>query len=251
VPLFTVVIPAYNSEKYIEESVHSARRQTIGDIEIIIVCDPCGDSTETIAEELAKQDPRITVIRNTERLGVAESRNIGMTEAGGEYIAFLDADDVWLEDKLSRQYELLTQTGSDICYSSYSFVDASGREVGNPFVIKGSIDYKGLLYGNVIGTSACVVSKEIAGKHRMDGSYYNEDYVFWLSLLKAGHTACGVTDVLVNYRLSPGSRSRDKLLLTKHRWDTYRKFLSMNIFASTWYTAIGSLRAAKKYRGAR
>ena len=252
-PMFSVVIPAYLNERHLEEAVQSALNQDFPDpgIEVIIVYDPSSDNTENIIDELAASNGSITVIKNAERLGVAESRNIGMRKARGEYVAFLDADDIWHKEKLSRQHELIKRTGCGLCYSSYCFVNENGQRVGKPFIVAEEIDYGGLLYGNIIGTTTCVISSEIAKNFKMDNNFYHEDFVCWLTILRSGHRACGITDVLVDYRLRTGSRSWDKLKMPRHRWNVYRKFLKFSLIKCIWYWGIGVIRAVRKYWGAR
>ncbi len=182
-------------------------------------------------------------------MGLAESRNIGMAAACGEYIAFLDADDVWVPDKLLRQYDLIKLTKCDICYSSYCFIDEKSNIIGRPFIVNNSVDFKELLYGNIIAPTTCEITREVAKNFRMSRQFQNEDFVYWLTILRAGYSAAGVTDVLAQYRLTSAQSSANKLHMTKVRWDMYRKFLSYGIFRSAWYTAIGSVRAAVKYMG--
>lgn len=245
-PVFSVVIPVYCCEKYIEETVRSALNQTFSDIEIIIVYDQSPDATEKIINELQASDNRVKVIKNKSRLGVAESRNAGILEARGEFIAFLDADDVWLHYKLQWQYNTIKKTGIDICYSSYSFIDKDSRDVGCPFVVKDSISFKHFLYGNVMQTSTCVVRSGLAKDYRMNKDFYHEDYVFWLEILRDGYKACGISEVLAKYRYTVSSRSGNKFLTTIHRWKVYREFLKYGVLKSFWYTSIGAFKAFLK-----
>ena len=248
---FTVVIPTYNDDRHITEALQSVLRQSYKDTETIIVYDPSNDTTERIIDEFAQHNSKITILKNQERLGVAASRNIGMQNAKGEYIAFLDADDVWTDNKLSKQHELIVSTGCEVCYSSYSFIDENGNSTGRPFVVNDSIEFKGLLYGNIIGTSTCIISRKIAEKFAMNDAYYHEDYVFWLTVLREGYLARGVTDVLVKYRLRKGSRSSEKLQMPKHRWAVYRNYLGCSVARSLWYSSINLFRATIKYAGAK
>lgn len=112
----SVVIPAYNAERYLEETVRSVLAQTYQDFEIIIVDDGSKDGTVALANRLAKEDPRITVLRNPRNQGVAETRNHGIRQATGTYIALLDSDDVWAPAKLEKQLACLTRRNADGVY---------------------------------------------------------------------------------------------------------------------------------------
>lgn len=125
-PLVSVIMPAYNAEKYIEEAVSSVLSQTYKNWELLILDDCSSDCTAEIAEYFASLDTRIRLLRNPQNMGVAKTRNRGFDIAKGEWIALLDSDDVWHSDKLEKQLAVAGRAGADIIYCSYALVNESG-----------------------------------------------------------------------------------------------------------------------------
>lgn len=119
--LVSVIMPAYNAEKYIEEAISSVVSQTYKNWELLILDDCSSDRTGEIAELFEKADPRIHLFRNSQNLGAARTRNRGLDLARGEWIALLDCDDVWHEEKLEKQLVIAGHSGADIIYCSYLF----------------------------------------------------------------------------------------------------------------------------------
>lgn len=246
-PLFSVVMPAYESEKYIAAAIKSVISQSVDSLEIIIVLDPSTDNTQLLAEKMAEEDSRINVLCNSSRIGVSESRNQGINFAQGKYIAFLDADDLWNYQKLEKQLEVFCSTDCDVCCTSYSFIDTDGNVILSPYIISEKIDFRLMLKENVIGTSTCALKSEVAKSYRMDDRYYHEDYVYWLSILKNGYKAVGIPEALVQYRLTGDGRSKNKLRSAFYRLKIYRSFLKLGIVKSIYYLICYSLRGALKY----
>lgn len=246
-PVFSVIIPAFNCERFIRAAINSVLHQTFNNFEIIIVLDKSSDQTELEIQAMERQDERIKCIRNKRRLGVAESRNVGMQIAKGQYIAFLDADDLWLPEKLQKQYMAMCLCGSDLCYTSYSFIDENGQATGRTYKVPKNINYRNMLSENSIGTSTCVIKSEIAKCYRFNESYYHEDYVFWLELLKSGKVATGLPDILTHYRVLIGSRSNNKIKAAKERWRIYRNYVKMNRRQSGYYLIKYMVAAVRKY----
>jgi len=246
-PEISVIIPAYNAEKYLEQTVRSAIAQTYSDIEILIIDDCSMDQTFSIAQRLATEDARIRVLQNKSNQGVAETRNHGIAEAQGDYIALLDSDDLWEQDKLERQLALLQTTQADFSYCSYDFIDVEGGSLQRTYKVPTAIAFQGLLAENVIGCSTAMIKKDVMQAHPFSAGVHHEDYLLWLTLLQEGYRACGETDVLMHYRRLPTSRSGDKERAAKSRWLIYRKYLHLSLFESLWYFACYALRALRKY----
>lgn len=112
-PLISVIMPAYNAESYIQEAVQSVLAQTYQHLEIIIVNDASIDHTGLIVENMAAQDDRIRICHNEQNRGVSFSRNLAISCATGEWIAFLDSDDAWHHEKLALQMRLAEQKEAD------------------------------------------------------------------------------------------------------------------------------------------
>lgn len=249
-PLISVVIPAYESAEFIGAAVQSVIDQTYRPLEIILIVEPSSDATGEIASRLAGlagDDARIIPVFNEKLLGPAGSRNLGVALAKGDYVAFLDADDLWLPEKLERQTEAMQRTGAALCCTSYVFMSRTGQPKALTYHVDGPINFRDMLRENMIGPSTCLLKSGVAKAYQMDEAYFHEDYVYFLSVLRDGHAAYGIDEPLMRYRVSPKSRSRNKILTAHHRWMVYRKFMRMNFFESLYYWTWYVLRALRKY----
>ncbi len=244
-PIFSVIMPAYNCERFISEAIESVLNQSFQEFELIIVDDASTDRTAERVE--AFNDDRIHFIRNEKNIGVSETRNRAIALSKGLYIAFLDSDDAWLENKLYIQYKILKDTGFDLCFTSYEFMDEYSNPIKKPYIVPSYTDFNSLLCENVIGLSTSVIKAELAKLHSFSSSYAHEDFVYWLTLLKNGSKAVGIYEVCVKYRLLNQSRSGNKLLAAKNRWLIMRNHLALSFPQSAYYLFIYFLRAVKKY----
>lgn len=247
-PLCSAVMPAYNCEKTVEASIRSALEQGYPNLEIVVVEDHSTDNTLALLRALAKQDSRIRVVTNEKNLGVEETRNRGFAHAKGKYIALLDADDLWLPEKLALQVALMEEKGCDFSYTGYTFMDEGGTPLEKVYTVPESISFKGMLRENVVGNSTVMLTAEIAGNYKQRAGWGHEDYVFWMELLRDGKTACGIPQPLMRYRLSAESRSGDKKKAAKNRWRIYRQFLEMGRFSSLWAFVGYAWNGIKKHR---
>lgn len=125
----SVIIPVYNSEKYLEETIQSVLNQTIPNWELIIIDDGSLDSSVQIAEKFRMKDSRIKLIQK-QNTGVSDSRNIGLKNANGKYVSFLDSDDIWLPNNLEAKVDLLEKTDSDGIYSFCETIDEYSKKTG-------------------------------------------------------------------------------------------------------------------------
>lgn len=231
--MISIVVPVYNLEDYLSETIQSVQSQTLSDWEMIVVDDASTDDSYAIACAAARKDSRITVLQNSENLGVAATRNRGIAAVQGEYIAMLDADDLWEPHKLERQLAQISQ-GYDLVFSSYDFVDASGRPLRRPgpFIVPERVTYRSMLVNNTIGHSSVMARAALMKQHPFRPDTYHEDYVLWLELFAQGISAFGDQDVLMHYRLREGSRSRNKRTAARKRWEVYRKVLHLSLWKS-------------------
>lgn len=246
-PLVSVVMPAYNAEKYIAEAMESVIAQTYTNWELFVVDDCSADNTANIVQSF--EDKRISYIKNPENLGPAFSRNCGIEAAKGEYIALIDSDDIWHENKLEKQIELAKKTGADIIYCSYGMINDAGVRVNNDYIVTETTDFEKTLKENMLSCSTVLIKSELLKKYKFSSQYYHEDYVLWLMLLKEGNEAVGIAEVLADYRLLENSRSFNKKKSAKNRWRIYRKRLKLPIYKSLYYMCAYILAGLKKYAG--
>ncbi len=222
-PHISIVMPAYNAERTVEESVRSALNQTYGDFELIVVDDGSKDCTPEILARLAAEDPRIRVLRNEPNAGVSKSRNRAIAEATGEWIAFLDSDDLWREDKLELQLALLqNHPEAALTYTASAFITNDGDKLTYVLPAEEKIDRRALLRHNLLSCSSVMIRTELMKKTPFPGDRLHEDYYVWLTVLKEQPFAYGVNEPLLIYRLTENSRSGNAWRSTKMLYRTYR-----------------------------
>lgn len=231
-PLVCVVMPAYNAEPFVEEAIRSVLDQTVSDLELIVIDDGSSDATRQIVQRLAEEDSRVHPVTNEENIGVAKTRNRGLDLSRGTYTALLDSDDRWHRDMLEKMIARAEQTGADLIYCSYAMVDEAGKKVCNDFIVPEEADYDYSIVRSVITCSTVLMTRKIVDTYRFPTNIYHEDIAMWFTVLKEGGRACGVTEVLADYRQRSGSRSSEKLKSAWRRWEVYRKHLGMSVLES-------------------
>lgn len=246
-PTVSIVMPAYNAEPYIQSAVSSVQAQTISDWELIVVDDCSTDQTAEIIRMLANNDSRIHPIFNGRNCGVVASRNMALDACKGQYIALLDADDVWHPEKLARQLKKINETKADIVYCSYAIVDQTGHKCCADFVVDEHTDFQKMLRRNEIGCSTVLLDAS-KGSYRFRDGFGHEDYVLWMTMLKNGCTAAGIADVLVDWRKAEGGRSFDKRKSARNRWRIYRACLGLTLWDSIKAFTGYALNGLRKYR---
>ena len=232
--LVSVIIPVHNSCATLRESLDSALGQdmhfestkkvgrgSVQEMEILVMDDESTDGIEELMKEY-ESDPRVRYIKNPRRLGAAGSRNRGVYMAGGRYVAFLDADDIWERDKLKKQFALLYKTGCVLCCTGRELMEPDGKLTGRVIGVKKEITERELLKHNQINCSSVVLLTEVAREFPMLHEGAHEDYVTWVSILRRYHKACGVDEPLLKYRLSNGGKSGSKLHSAGLTYRSYR-----------------------------
>jgi teichuronic acid biosynthesis glycosyltransferase TuaG len=242
--LVSIIMPAYNAARFIEESINSVLAQTYPNWQLLIVDDCSKDHTKQIIEDVAQQDPRIKALAHTTNQGVIAARNLALTHAQGQYIAFLDSDDLWLPNKLQTQLQHLTKQKALICYAAYKRIDEQGTLLANvtpPLVV----DYPTLLKGNEIGNLTGLYDCSVLGKEYFK-TFRHEDYVAWLALVKRAGQAVGVAECLGCYRVYSGSISSNKFKTLGWQWRIYRESEQIGFLRSCWLMLNYGVRAIRK-----
>ena len=248
--LVSVIMPAYNSARTLEDAASSVLEQTYENIELLIADDYSSDDTSEICQAFASKDSRVHVITNTSNLGALKTRLKAIREAKGEWIAFLDSDDLWKPDKLSKQLALRNDTGCDLVYTGSSFIDENGQPFEWILHVPERTEYKQLLKQNIISNSSVLVKKELFVRFAPDNEDkhdMHEDFACWLGMLRAGHTARGIDEPLITYRLSKSSMSGNKLKAYSMNMYTY-KYIGLGFFSRLYYQMCYSVNGIKKYR---
>lgn len=245
--LVSIIVPNYNSEKFIKETLDSVLAQTYPNWEMFVVDDCSTDGSAEIVRGYAEKDSRIHLVLRDKNSGVANVRNAGIQMANGKYIALLDSDDVWTEDKLERQVSLLEETGAELAYCSYDFIDEGSKPLGKTFKVPEKTNFKKMLGKNVVSCSTAVIEANLLKAHPFNPEYYHEDYVLWMELFKLPVKAVGDKKVLMHYRQSATSRSHKKGNAAKHRWIIYRKVLKLSWIRSVWAFIRYAVNGVLKY----
>jgi teichuronic acid biosynthesis glycosyltransferase TuaG len=245
--LVSVIMAAFNSTETLAESVQSVLSQTYRNWELLIVDDASTDDTLSIARRFEGQDERIRVIPLDQNSGVANARNVGIRNARGQFLAFLDSDDIWLPEKLSIQIDFMDQTGAGFSFTRYRKLKADGS-LGREITIPDTVNYEQLLKGNVIGCLTVVIDRKFIPYFQMP-RIGHEDYVTWLQILKQGNTAFGIQKELARYRLSGSSVSGNKQKSARWTWNIYRQVEKLPLSKAVWCFILYSLRSVPSLIG--
>jgi teichuronic acid biosynthesis glycosyltransferase TuaG len=245
--LVSIITPAYNAGRFIADAVATVRAQTHVNWELLIVDDCSSDDTVQRAQRAAASDSRVELIRQQRNSGPACARNAALSAARGRWIAFLDADDYWLPEKLERQLAFHQASGAKITFTEFRRVTEDGSAVGRHVRVPDRLSYHALLRNTAIATSAVLVDRNRTGSFRMKETYY-DDYACWLELLRPGGCALGLHQDLMRYRVRRASVSRDKAHSARKVWHIYRQIEGLNLATSAWCFMHYAVRGLIKYR---
>lgn len=233
--LVSIITPSYNSSKYISQTIASVLSQTYQNWEMIIVDDASPDNSNHIIEEYCKKDNRIKLIKLETNSGPAVARNLAIQEAKGRYIAFLDADDLWLPQKLEKQVAFMQEKDCALSYTAYETMDAKGNKLEKIIVPPLHLRYSDMLKSNYIGCLTAMYDTHKLGKVYMPLLKKRQDYGLWLKILKQTDYAYGIAEPLARYRIRLESVSRDKVNLIKYNYLLFRKHEGFSVIKSAYY----------------
>lgn len=245
----SIIMPAYNAERYIEESIKSILSQTYTDWELIIIDDCSHDQTPHICKSYTKHSEKIHYYRNPFNKGVAESRNRGVSLAQGEWIAYIDSDDCWQPQKLELQLRIAAEKQACFIFTGSAYINENSLPLEYCLPVPLEISYKELLKQNVISCSSVLIHKELMLRYPMEnGSKMHEDFAIWLKVLKnEGVRAYGIDQPLLIYRLSPASKSGNKIKAGIMTYRVYRH-IGIPIIPACYYWICYFFRSLNKYK---
>lgn len=245
--LVSVITPVYNCEKYIEKTLNSVFSQTYQEIEIVLVDDQSKDRSAEIIKELQKTHQNIVYYLQPENKGAGHARNKALELAQGQYVAFLDADDMWKPEKIEKQVGLLREKNGGFCFTAIEMIDGSDKVIKTKRKVREKIDYNFLLSNTMIPTSGVMIDRIIKGDFRMHLRRGGQDYATWLRLLRDGSVAYGIDEALVGYRIDGESLSSNKMKSIGQIWEIQTQDEGISKFAAAWHIVKWCWNSVKKY----
>ena len=241
----SIIVPMYNAEKFIGKTIESVLAQTYQNWEMLIMNDVSTDNSLAIVSMYAKKDERIKIVNTEKNVGVVKGRNFLIDLASGKYIAFLDADDYWHNEKLEKQIKFMKEKNASISCTEYTRVKENEEKI-NDVIIKEEISYNDMLKNNYLGCLTVIYDAEKIGKRYFKELEKNEDYVLWLEIVKDVNTIYGLKENLAYYRVLDNSRSSNKVKTAKVRWEIYRKIEKLSLLKSIYYFLHYAIKAVLK-----
>ncbi len=231
--MISIIVPVYNAGPYILQTIKSVVSQSYTDWELLLVNDCSSDDSVRIIRSYLSDHPeekRIRLIELTQNGGAARARNTGLDVSAGRYIAFLDADDLWAAEKLSRELAFMEAENVPFVFCSYEFGDEEARPTGRVVHVPDTLMFKEALYRTIIFTSTVLFDTQLIPKEQLYmPDIASEDTALWWSLLKTGITARGLDETLVIYRRPAGSLSGNKLKAVQRIWNLYRQIAQLSV----------------------
>ncbi|WP_116209303.1 glycosyltransferase family 2 protein [Streptomyces olivoreticuli] len=255
-PLVSVVMPVHNSAATLGPAVRSVLAQTHTDLELLITDDASSDDSMDLLRELARQDERVRPEAAARQGGAARARNLAIARARGDYVAFLDSDDMWLPTKLEKQLAFVAAAGTPLTFTSYFKMDADHDGEAVDFVPNGRVvwaparvDYRAMLVHDHIGALTAMYDRNVLGARLMPDMPKRQDYALWLSIMRDGVDARAVREPLAVYRAQrAGSLSSNKLGLVPFNWALYREHEHLSVPRSARALAGAAWHSLRKSR---
>ena len=247
-PLVSVITPCYNGEKYLHDCIQSVLSQSFIDWELIIIDDGSTDNSISVIQYYCNIDRRIKCFSMKEPSGSPSiPRNIGIDQATGQYLAFLDCDDIWYPTKLEEQLNVFKEKKCAMVFSNYEKISSQGEASNRIITAPSIIGINQMYYGNPIGCLTVIVDTNITGKFHFK-QMHHEDCIAWIELISKFGVAYNANTVLAQYRVTVGSVSRNKLKMILWQWEIYRKVFKFNALKSLFYYILYVYNGYKKSR---
>ena len=233
-PLISIIMPLYNCESFVSETLESVASQSYQNWELIVVDDGSTDSSALIVEKFAGQagDDKVRLYKLSVNGGAAKARQAALSHVRGYYVAYLDSDDVWLPEKLERQLAFMRDKNADMCFTGYETVEEDGAH-RNVVHVPSSMKYRDFLKQTITCSHTIMfnlshVPLSLLSQVRDVPYDYPEDLDTWLRVLKTGVVARGLDLPLAKYRRHGGSRSASKAKAVSRTWNQYTKNEGLN-----------------------
>lgn len=234
--LVSIIIPVYNSEDFLAETLDSVLRQTYRNWELLLVDDCSTDASAEIIRNYMKMDDRIHYIHLTANSGAAVARNTGLHASSGRYITYLDADDLWYPTKLERQLAFLQENNVSFSCCAYDKIEQDGTPLHKIVYMPSTMNYHQLLQNTIIQTVGVIVDTKYVDPAllEMPNVRRGQDFATWLQILRNGILFHGQPEVLASYRRVTTSLSSNKFRAVKRTWNVYRNIEQLSLPYAGW-----------------
>lgn len=246
--LVSIITPTFQSADFIAETIASVQNQTYSNWEMIIVDDGSTDATEKIIKNILLNDNRIHFFKLDQNSGPAVARNKGIEQAKGEFMTFLDADDIWFPNFIEKSIKTIEETKIPFVFSSYKRANENLEFVYSDFIVPSKVTYTDILKSNSISCLTAFLDIKTLGKKFMPLIRKRQDMGLWLQYLKAIPFAYGIQETQAIYRIRANSLSRKKSDLIKYQWQFYREVEQLTVLQSAYYMLHWMYRGFMKYR---
>lgn len=233
--LISIITPTYNSSEQIRETYLSIRNQSYSNWEWLVTDDCSTDNTYDILKEISDNDYRVRIFQNEVNSGAAHSRNNSISQSRGDYLAFIDSDDLWLTSKLETQLSFMVDNNINFSFTCYELISESGESYGKVVDshLSGPVCYDDMLRKKAtLGCSTVMLKVDSFNDLNMPLIRTGQDYALWLKLLKEDSFAYPLSKVLTRYRIMPNSISRNKIKKARRQWQIYREIEKLSLFIS-------------------
>ena len=245
-PLISIIIPYYKKKEYITQTINSITKQSYKNFELIFIYDDPDKSDLKYVKKILKNIKRKKIIINNNNMGAGLSRNLGILKAKGEYISFIDSDDIWKKDKLKNQLLFMLDNNIEFCFTSYSIINKKNTII--KFIkAKKNIEYKDLIKSCDIGLSTVMLKKKLLKNTKFPKIKTKEDYVLWLKLSKKNIKMMGFDQKLVLWRKLDNSLSSSVFQRVHDAFYVYNTHLNFNFIKSIYYIFLMSLNFFRKH----
>lgn len=254
--MVSIIVPVYRAAPYIAETIEMVRKQTYHNWELILVDDCSPDNSVEMIQAAIKESSgenlregsgdagRIRLIRKDRNEGAAKARNTGIEHARGRYLAFLDADDIWFSDKLEKELAFMKKKHAGFAFTAYEFGDEKAQGTGKVVTVPEQLTYRKALSRTVIFTTTVMFDTGLIPKELIwMPAIESEDTATWWKILRAGHTAYGLNEVLAIYRRPERSLSSNKFVAMKRIWHLYRREEKLSLLVSAFCFCLWAMRA--------
>ena len=232
--LVSIIMPYFKKIDFIDETIESILNQTYDKFELLIIYDDVDKEELNYLKQIADKDKRINILQNNENLGAGLSRNKGIDNSQGKFIAFIDSDDIWFNNKLEKQIKFMNENNCCISHTSYQIINSKNEFISNR-IARDFDNFKSLLKSCDIGLSTVIMDKSIFSNDlKFPKIKTKEDFVLWLKVLKKNHKIKALNENLSKWRKLENSLSSSIFQKIKDGFKVYNHYMGFNFLKSSY-----------------